>query len=784
MKFPSKGRQLNALCGKLKHARILPLEIIRSSDFFADKEKIILMLQNKFPSQKVIIRSSSVQEDTKQISSAGKFLSVLDIDSTDKIALKVAVENVFSSYGTPLPDDEVLIQPMLPDIFISGVAFTCDINTGAPYYVINYSQDGSTSTVTGGRGTSLKTYVVYKNKLEYIQESFMVTLANALCELEQFCNNGYLDVEFAITNSNKIFIFQVRPITNWYGKEARINLEEPLNMLYQRINESLAPHPFLLGDTTCYSVMSDFNPAELIGLRPKRLAISLFKEFVTDSIWARKRDSYTYRNLASHPAMLSFCGIPYIDVRLSFNSFIPRKLNKKTANKLVNFYMQKLKEYPACHDKIEFEIVQSCYYFGIEKYLQNLLYHNFLDTEINEIKNSLLELTDTVIHPEYGKYKGDINGIKKLLDKHKCVMDSDISLVGKIYWLIEECKKIGTSSYTGVARASFIAMQFLRSFVDCSIITNMEYNNFMSSLCTINRQMDQDYYSFIQGNKSKADFLKEYGHIRPNTYDILSLRYDEAFDMYFKEADKLLTSLPHDDVASKNSFLFTGEQKEKIQAGLDEAGLCLTSEQLLLFIKEAIEGREYAKFIFTRSVSEILRLIKQLGESMNIRLDDIAHLDIKTLKQLYVDVYYDNLGSILEQNINANKRQYEFTKTLNLPDFIRSPENVYSFYTLESKPTFITMKTISGEIISTNIFNSDLENKIVFIPTADPGYDFLFTKNIRGLITEYGGTNSHMAIRCAEMGIPAVIGAGAEFHRWKRERYLTIDCLNRSVGGY
>ena len=46
---------------------------------------------------------------------------------------------------------------------------------------------------------------------------------------------------------------------------------------------------------------------------------------------------------------------------------------------------------------------------------------------------------------------------------------------------------------------------------------------------------------------------------------------------------------------------------------------------------------------------------------------------------------------------------------------------------------------------------------IVCIENADPGYDFLFNKNIKGLITKYGGLNSHMAIRCAELNLPSLI---------------------------
>ena len=57
-------------------------------------------------------------------------------------------------------------------------------------------------------------------------------------------------------------------------------------------------------------------------------------------------------------------------------------------------------------------------------------------------------------------------------------------------------------------------------------------------------------------------------------------------------------------------------------------------------------------------------------------------------------------------------------------------------------------------------FLKKLKNKIIMIKSADPGYDYLFSKKISGLITQYGGANSHMAVRCAELGIPAVIGVG------------------------
>ena len=99
--------------------------------------------------------------------------------------------------------------------------------------------------------------------------------------------------------------------------------------------------------------MPDWNPAEVIGARPRPLALSLYKELITDGVWAYQRSNYGYRNLRSFPLLLSFLGLPYIDVRVSFNSFIPSKLDSELANKLVNYYIEKLKKNKKMHDKVE-----------------------------------------------------------------------------------------------------------------------------------------------------------------------------------------------------------------------------------------------------------------------------------------------------------------------------------------------------------------------------------------------------------------------------------------------
>ena len=78
---------------------------------------------------------------------------------------------------------------------------------------------------------------------------------------------------------------------------------------------------------------------------------------------------------------------------------------------------------------------------------------------------------------------------------------------------------------------------------------------------------------------------------------------------------------------------------------------------------------------------------------------------------------------------------------------------------------------------SSNIKGASLNKKIILIENADPGFDWLFNFNIKGLITKFGGANSHMAIRCNELKIPAAIGIGEKiFEEIKDKEQIILNC--------
>ena len=137
----------------------------------------------------------------------------------------------------------------------------------------------------------------------------------------------------------------------------------------------------------------------------------------------------------------------------------------------------------------------------------------------------------------------------------------------------------------------------------------------------------------------------------------------------------------------------------------------------------------------------------------------------------------------LKKHIDENKKEYLSNKNISLPDIIKSPRDLYIRVKKFDKINYISDKKITSKVIkyNKNIKKNDY-NGIICIENADPGYDFLFSKNIKGLVTKYGGLNSHMAIRCSELNLPALIGVGEKnFNKIIEHKSLNIDCITKKI---
>ena len=53
----------------------------------------------------------------------------------------------------------------------------------------------------------------------------------------------------------------------------------------------------MIGKERYFSTMTDWNPAEIIGLKPRTLALTMYKSLITDSIWSESRKELGYKDV-------------------------------------------------------------------------------------------------------------------------------------------------------------------------------------------------------------------------------------------------------------------------------------------------------------------------------------------------------------------------------------------------------------------------------------------------------------------------------------------------------
>lgn len=763
--FSTKAGTLSLLQSRLKSARIAPLVRFTVAEWWKDRGSRLAHVSSFLNAVPWIVRSSCQLEDGASKSNAGAFLTLPGVSAA---GLESAVEQVIASYGKAVDADEVLIQPMLQNVVRSGVAFSHDPNTCAPYRVVNWSEGSDASSVTGGHGGRTWQGAALS---PFLPPPELIGVAALIDELLTLFNGVPLDCEFAVTDeadTEVLWLLQVRPLVLPTASEAPEAQAQRLTLIAEKVTRGIRSHPFLMGRRTVYGVMPDWNPAEIIGIRPKPLALSLYRELVTDAIWAYQRHNYGYRNLRSFPLMPHFFGLPYIDVRLSFNSFIPADLDDDLAGRLVDHYIDRLLAEPTLHDKVEFEIVFSCYTLDLPKRLERLAEAGFSEKERTVIADSLRRLTNRIVHPKDGLWRADAAKLETLNDRREALLASNADPLERIYWLLEDAKRYGTLPFAGLARAGFVAVQMLRSLVSVGVFSPADYDAFMASVSTVSGQLGRDRASL-----DKAAFLARYGHLRPGTYDILSPRFDEAPELYFDWSQRPAAPEP------TKPFALTLPQMREIVRLLEAHGLHPDGVELFDFLQAGIELREMAKFHFTRNLSDALSLAAACGEQWGFSREDMAFCGIAALQELHVAAA--DPRDVLTRAIEQGKARYRETLAVALPPVIASPESVWAFEWPESAPNFITQKEVTASVAGCEK-SERLAGAIVCIPNADPGFDWLFAYPIAGLITAWGGTNSHMAIRAGEMGLPAVIGAGEVlYRRWSQATRLHLDCAGRRV---
>ena len=767
-KFGTKAETLSRLGVYADCFKVPTFYYFSKSKWLKHKNDVFEEIINYLPIGKVAVRSSSVIEDSEDESLSGAFDTKLNIDVNNRSDLQDAIMSVFSSFPpNSSTQDQVLVQAMVDNVEVSGVIMTHMVDDGSPYYVFNYDDETKkTDTITGGIGAH-KTVLIHRDTSENLCESVRLKKILQLArKIEDICQNNALDIEFCLDNKGVMHLLQVRRITNTksWSPTAQSEIASRIQNIENYFQNLSAARVGLYGNRTILGNMPDWNPAEIIGVRPSPLASSLYRNLITSGTWARARAQMGYRKIPKSELMVMVSGSPYIDIRVSLNSFLPENLSPDTSSTLINAWLNRLSNKPELHDKIEFEIVPTAYDFDFkarfESFYKNLLNQN----QLNDYGNKLRSLTNNALNlSKEGSLNSAMESIGKLVEIQSDLGPSSISKNGPIAtvsWLsehLDHCIEHGTLPFSILARHAFIAETLIRSLIRLGAISKERVAIFKNSFSTVLGQLSDDVELLNESRISERDFLDKYGHLRPGTYDIMATSY--------KERDHVLKDI----MASKKRlkpkcFKLTADESEKINKLILSAGFSnITASTFFEYARQATVGREYSKFVFTKSLSAVIDTIIQWGSFYQLGREELSYLKIEDIFATYISASSDDPAQFLTNQIKTARSLGRRNRLVKMGYLIRSIGDLHVVPIHRSTPNFITENQIEAKAIflnsrSTN--NHEIQGKIVCIENADPGFDWIFSKNIVGLITKYGGVNSHMSIRCAEMNLPAAIGCG------------------------
>ena len=694
-------------------------------------------------SEQIIIRSNSSKEDTDETSSAGKFLSIGPIEKNDISLVKKSWNEVLQSYEKE-DNNTVIFQDYVDGAKSVSVLTSYKVGTDSPYRTFSTYYGSQTDAVTSGRYNKIKNFFIHRS-LNNLPEKFKeyYKFFKIQNQLENLFGNKQLDIEIVTDQKEEPLLLQVRPLMGKVIKKEPIMVERSvIDENVKRYKELIPTTDDRFGTNQIYSNMSDMNPAEMIGKKPDNIAFSLYRFMFTDTTWNKQRGEFGYRIYSGGKLMELFNNVAYINVNHSLNSFLTRNIKNETCEKIINYQLNKLETYPHLHDSIEFDISRSSYTFETdEKFGEE--YKNIIDKkEIIQWHHDLIEI--------------DSFNSSTLHKNNEIILDAFSKLDDSFQYLDKENIKFVRDNmalpFTHHSRLGFVYFAQLNNFLKNGVINEEEKQNLLLSVNSISTKMKQDAYRVKTGDISLNDFLILYGHVRAGNYNLSSSNLKS--NISFAESLINTSNEPTPSEPLKIDIF------KKIDDYFNLNKISYTSENWVEMFQLAVSTRENSKFYYTKGIDGILNEIeeKDISDRELFQLLDFEYNDMNTFNQKIVDTL--------------------------MPDVVTSSDDFYAYEEMNKDGNYIGQGTVTGEILfldGTENNKNNLDDKIIVIPAADPGWDWIFNYKIKSLITEFGGPNSHMAIRCAEHNIPAILGIGEKnFSAILNSKNLVVDFSNEN----
>ena len=162
------------------------------------------------------------------------------------------------------------------------------------------------------------------------------------------------------------------------------------------------------------------------------------------------------------------------------------------------------------------------------------------------------------------------------------------------------------------------------------------------------------------------------------------------------------------------------------------------------------------------ALSDALEASPTFGATLGLDRDDLAHVRIDDLLRAAATRSPTRAAFLARAGRGGRRGAPRRPRACALPGQIATAADLVCFEQATAEPNFVTAHVGrgAGRRRAPSGPTSTSTGRIVLIPSADPGYDWLLARDIAGLITMFGGANSHMAVRAAECSLPAAIGVG------------------------
>jgi phosphohistidine swiveling domain-containing protein len=302
--------------------------------------------------------------------------------------------------------------------------------------------------------------------------------------------------------------------------------------------------------------------------------------------------------------------------------------------------------------------------------------------------------------------------------------------------------------FAHLARAAFVATDLLGALHDEGLAERGPA--WMRGLGTVTAVLQHDAARTAAGHLAWEKFVERYRWMRPGTYDLTVPAYGEDPDGYLRPL-LAVPAVPSTHVVAP----WTAGRAAAVARAV--AALGVDAGELEAFCRAAITGRERGKAAYAAWVSAVLEAVAARGSAHGIDRESMRHLHIGEVLATHPGRWP---GLIARRRARAR-----VCALAELPDVITGVSDLDCFARGLGRANFVGTGKASGPVHTTpNPACPPPPGAVIVLESADPGYDWIFAHRPAALVTAYGGANSHMAIRCAELGIPASIGIGPALH--------------------